>query len=332
MTDPVQTLPLYMKLFFGLGSVRGLRRGALVRAPAADGTALGRVAPVERCRRRRSSQPERELLLVFPQWQGAGEVPGLRESALALAAAVGGHRRLREVEVPPGHPLDMEGGIHGRRELLAQLVAARSILAAEHPGRVFTLGGDCGIEVAIVSHLVARYDGELAVIWLDAHPDLNTPGSSPSGHFHGMPLRVLMGEGDPGFTALVERPVRAEQLVLAGMRAPDPPERAFIEMRRLRTVSPESLTQGPTDVVRWLRATGLPRAYVHLDLDVCEPRELPTVACPTPGGVPVEALVGVLEAISSEVEIVGAGLTEALLGGGPLPPALEPILRWFRDA
>ena len=134
-----------------------------------------------------------------------------------------------------------------------------------------------------------------------------------------------MGEGDPAFTALVERPVQAEHLVLAGMRAPDPPERAFVEERRIRSISPGSLIEGPAELLRWLRGTGLRRAYLHLDLDVCDPREVPTVACPTPGGVPVSALVRTWR-ICSEVEVVGAGITEALLEGRSISFELQPIL------
>ena len=227
----------------------------------------------------------------------------------------------------------MENGIHGRAELLGQLREARSILEAERAARVFGLGGDCGIEVALLSHLSARHAGALAVVWLDAHPDLNTPESSPSGHFHGMPLRVLLGDGDPEFTALRRAPApavpdRARRNASTGSG----PSSAFIEARRLTALSPGALTDGPDALLRWLRATRLDRAYVHLDLDVCEPREVPTVACPAPGGVAVDALLRTLEAISDEVEIVGAAITETLLDGGPVPPALEPILRWFRDA
>jgi arginase len=231
------------------------------------------------------------------------------------------------VEVPDDHLLTQEHGIYGRTELLEQLIAARRMLGGAP--RVFAVGGDCGIEVAVVSHLMARYDGELAVIWLDAHPDLNTAESSPSGHFHGMPLRVLMGEGDPAFTTLVERPVRAEQLVLAGMRAPDAPERAFIEHCRIRSVSPGSLVEGPAELLRWVRGTGLRKAHVHLDLDVCDPGQVPTVACPTPDGVPVRALVRALDAISSEMEVVGAAMTEALLDGPSIPLELRLVLDWF---
>jgi len=273
--------------------------------------------------------PERDLLLVFPQWQGAGPVPALRESALALAASVAGDRRRREVEVPPAHPLAPEQGTHGRGELLAQLGAARAILEEERADRIFAVGGDCGIEVAVVAHLAARYAGELAVIWLDAHPDLNTPESSPSGHFHGMPLRVLMGEGDPAFTALVERPLRPSQLVLAGTRSLDPPERVLIKSRRIRTLSTESLREGPGELLRWVRETGHGRAYVHIDLDVCDPREVPTVACPTPGGLSVSTLVALLRTVGREVSLVGAGMTEAMFEGASVPPALGPILEWF---
>src|SRR5215831_8969075 len=110
-------------------------------------------------------QPERDLLLVYPQWQGAGALDGLRSSALTLAAAVAGTRRRIDVEVPPGHPLAVEEGIHGRGELLRQLGQARKLLDAERPSRVFAVGGDCGIEPAVIGYLNARYEGALAVVW-----------------------------------------------------------------------------------------------------------------------------------------------------------------------
>jgi arginase len=191
------------------------------------------------------------------------------------------------------------------------------------------VGGDCGIETAVVSYLNATYAGSLAVVWLDAHPDLNTPESSPSGHVHGMPLRILLGEGDAAFTAFVERPLRPDQLLLAGMRAPDPPERALVEARRIRGLSTESLLEDPGELLRWVRGTGLGQTYVHLDLDVCDPREVPTVACPTPGGLSVSALLEILDTLGRETSIVGAGLTEAMFESAAVPPALQPILDWF---
>jgi arginase len=263
---------------------------------------------------------------VFPQWQGAGPLPRLRESALALAEAFPSNRRRVEVPVEPAHPLSREQGIEGRGEVLVQLAAARRLLDANRPARVFALGGDCSIEVGVVSYLNALYAASLAVIWLDAHPDLNTPESSPSGHLHGMPLRVLLGEGDPGFTALVERRLRPDQVLLAGVRAPDPQERELIGARRIRSLSTESLLEGPEELLRWVRETGCSRAYLHLDLDVCDPREMPMVACPTPGGLPVSMVVELLRTLGSEITIAGVGVTEAMFEGASVPPALQPIL------
>ena len=271
-------------------------------------------------------RPEPDLLLVFPQWQGAGPLPRLRESALALAQAFPTNRRRVEVPVEAAHPLSREHGIEGRDELLVQLAAARRLLDADRPCRVFAVGGDCGIEISVVSYLNALYAASLAVIWLDAHPDLNTPESSPSGHLHGMPLRVLLGEGDPGFTALVERPLRPDQILLAGTRAPDPPEQELIGARRIRSLSTESLLESPDELLRWVRESGARRTYLHLDLDVCDPREVSTVACPTPGGVPVSTVVELLRALGSETMLVGAGVTEAMFEGASVPAALQPIL------
>jgi arginase len=270
--------------------------------------------------------PEPDLLLVFPQWQGAGQVPGLRESALAIAGAIPRARRRIDVPVRPGHPLSRERGIEGRSELLAQLVRAGELLEAEQPARVLAVGGDCGIEVAVISYLLTRYDGDLTVLWIDAHPDLNTPETSPSGTFHGMPLRVLLGEGDPEFTALVNRPLRNGQVVLAGTRSFDPPELATIERYGLRVFSPEQLGREVPELVRSIHRGGSRRVYVHLDLDVCEPTEIPAVACPTPGGVPTSALLGLLDALAAELDIVGAGVTEALFDGPSVPSAIRPLL------
>ena len=270
--------------------------------------------------------PERDLLLVFPQWQGAGQVPRLRESALAIAGAISGNRTRVEVPVGPGHPLSRERGIEGRSELLFQLVRARELLEAEQPARVLAVGGDCGIEVPVISYLSTRYGGDLTVLWLDAHPDLNTPESSPSGAFHGMPLRVLLGEGDPEFTALVDRPLRTEQIILAGTRSFDPPELATIERHGLRLVSPGEVGPGVPELVRSIRHAGNGRVYVHLDLDVCEPREVPSVACPVSGGLPTSTLLGLLDALASELNVVGAGVTEALFDGPSVPAELQPLL------
>ena len=92
------------------------------------------------------------------------------------------------------------------------------------PARPLVLGGCCCSHVGAVRELARRH-GRLAVVWLDAHGDLNTPESSPSGNAWGMPLRMLIDAGD----------VAAEDVTLLGARNLDPPEVAFIAAAGVRT-------------------------------------------------------------------------------------------------
>ena len=90
-----------------------------------------------------------------------------------------------------------DSGVQHLDAIIRQSTDAKALLdELAKPSRVFTVGGDCGVEVQPVSHASACYPG-LAVVWFDAHADLNCPSSSPSGHFHGMPVRTLLGEGPP---------------------------------------------------------------------------------------------------------------------------------------
>lgn len=158
--------------------------------------------------------------------------------------------------------------------LEAQIAAT----ARELPQRPLVLGGCCCAHVGAVRELVRRH-GRVAVVWIDAHGDLNTPASSPSGNAWGMPLRMLIDEGD----------VAAEDVTLLGARSLDPPEQAFIEQAGIR----RELGDLPD------------RVYVALDGDVADPAQL-DVFMPEPGGLALDDLEALLARIPAPV---GAGLT-----------------------
>ncbi len=250
------------------------------------------------------------LGLYFPQWQGAGEHPWLEPGARRLRERLDGVGTWAEVKVPSLHPLRRESGMWGREELLGQLASARRMLQELQPARVLTIGGDCGVEVAPVSYLNARHGGDLAVVWFDAHADLNTPDSSPSGMFHGMPLRVLLGEGDPAFVEGARPHLSPRQVFLAGTRELDPPEARFIHQRELRHLPPAELLSRPEALVEALRAAGFRHVYLHVDLDVTDPGELPDVACPTPHGLALRTLTAQVRAVRGALELVGASVVE----------------------
>jgi len=174
-------------------------------------------------------------------------------------------------------------------------------LAADLPERPLVLGGCCCSHVGAVEGLVAR-QGRLALIWLDAHGDLNTPASSPSGNQWGMPLRMLIDSGA----------VEAEDVALIGARNLDPPEEEFIAKSGIHVGA-----KGIAPAVEGAKCT-----YVAFDADVAEPSEL-SVFMPEPGGLSVSELERLLVEIRGRTNVLGAGLT----GLSFEPSNIQPLSR-----
>ncbi|HXY84843.1 MAG TPA: arginase family protein [Gaiellaceae bacterium] len=174
-------------------------------------------------------------------------------------------------------------------------------LAADLPQRPLVLGGCCCSHVGAVEGLAAR-EGRIALIWIDAHGDLNTPESSPSGNLWGMPLRMLLDSGA----------VDEQDTVLVGARSLDPPEREFLARSRVHTE-----TEGIADALQDVDA-----AYVALDLDVLDPAEL-SVFVPEPDGLSLDELEGMLADIRGRTNVLGAGLTGLTFE----PSNVEPLAR-----
>jgi arginase family enzyme len=160
-------------------------------------------------------------------------------------------------------------------------------LAADLPERPLVLGGDCCSHVGAVEGLAAR-QGRLSVVWLDAHGDLNTPQSSPSGNQWGMPLRMLLD------SAAAE----VEDVVLIGARNLDPPEEEFIQT--------SGLNVGEAGIERALE--GALCTYVALDVDVLEPTEM-SVFMPEPDGPSRQDVERILRDVAGRTKILGAGFT-----------------------
>jgi arginase family enzyme len=172
-------------------------------------------------------------------------------------------------------------------------------LAADLPERPLVLGGDCCSHIGAVEGLAAR-QGRLALIWFDAHGDLNTPESSPSGNQWGMPLRMLLDSGA----------VAAADVALVGARNLDPPEEEFIQSSGLN-VGEEGISQA-------LEQTGC--AYVALDVDVLEPSEM-SVFMPEPEGLSRLEVERLLQAVEARTKVLGAGFT----GLSFEPANIEPL-------
>ena len=160
----------------------------------------------------------------------------------------------------------------------ASLEEQFAALARTLPERPLILGGCCCSHVGAARELARRH-GRMGVVWIDAHGDLNTPETSPSGNSWGMPLRMLIDAGD----------VDPADVILLGARNLDPPEEVFIAEVGIRRELGE-----------------LPEAvYVALDLDVIRPGDL-DVFMPEPGGPTFDELETLLEGLPTPI---GAGFT-----------------------
>ena len=176
-----------------------------------------------------------------------------------------------------------EAGVVEADSLAEQTLA----VASDLPDRPLVLGGCCCSHLGAIERL-AGGDDTLAVVWIDAHGDLNTPATSPSGNAWGMPLRMLVDEGaiEPGNVALV------------GARSLDPGEVEFIARAGIHT--------GADAVERALEGTD--SVYVAFDGDVVEPGEL-DVFMPEPDGLRLDELEELLRRIAAARPVAGAGLS-----------------------
>jgi arginase len=167
------------------------------------------------------------------------------------------------------------GPAPGRMTLLYQAVA----VAVARAARPLLLSGDCPTALGAVAGLQCRYR-DLAVVWLDAHGDFNTPAITISGYLGGMPLAMLTGRApELCCNALGLRPVADTDVVLAGARDLDPAERDALAVSQVRRVPAD-----PAAITSALDGLGGTRVYLHLDVDVIDSAQLPGLRFPSSPG------------------------------------------------
>ncbi len=249
--------------------------------------------------------------LVVPQWQGS---PAARAMLLAEGAeAIAGdlpRSACTRVEVPVEAGESIDTGIRRFSALTRVRDSLTEALAGSDEATPIVVGGDCGVATTAISHAAARHPN-LAVVWFDAHGDLNTADSSPSGAFAGMALRAVFES-----SALGPASVPAERVVLAGAREFDDAEWDAVTSSGLHHLPVGDLADHArvADVVA---ATGADAVYVHVDLDVLDPAVLGGVSLPVPFGMALDDLTASIRDLKSRMPLIGASIA----GFAPASPA-----------
>ncbi|MFE7845972.1 arginase family protein [Microbacterium sp. NPDC057407] len=243
--------------------------------------------------------------LVVPQWQGSPSSRAMQliDGAQAIAGDLPrSSTTILDVPMEAGEALGT--GVHRLSSL--QRIRDQVSAALDSSGDVvLTVGGDCGVALAPIAHAAARHP-ELAVVWFDAHPDLNTPDSSPSGAFAGMVLRAVLGDGEPGLS-LPPGTVPAERVFVAGARSYDDPELDAVARAGIATFDVDAL-RDPDGLAAAVRDSGASAVYFHVDVDVLDPAEITGNAHPEPFGLSVAELTAAISRVRAELPLAGASL------------------------
>lgn len=262
--------------------------------------------------------------IVAPLWLGA-ERPGADRGAEALLGAfrnrwtlerVGDHfdRLLDAVELKIDVPQHADQRIDQRNLAFQEPIRAAAhrhadlVSAAIKRGELaLTLGGDHALGFGSLTG-AARASERTGVIWIDTHPDLNTPASSPTGHMHGMPLGTaigLDGRALPELEALAGRTpmIDPHNVVMLGVRDIDPGEADAIRKHGIWNLPMDAwndtgITSGLERALHHLEARGVDAVHVSLDFDVLDPSVMPGTGTRWPGGLSFREASQLLRALN----------------------------------
>jgi arginase len=195
--------------------------------------------------------------------------------------------------------MDLPSGPPWERMAVLYEEVAGAVAAEVRAGRVpVVVSGDCTTSLGVVAGL-QRAGRDPRVVWFDGHADVQTPETTSSGYVGGFPVRQLVGGADPTAPErLGLRPVPEEDVVLVDVRDQDPPEVEYLARAAIRRVRVEEVG----DV--------LPPApvYLHVDVDVTNPDDLPGLMFPAPGGPSLAAVTAAVRTVVAAGGVAAVGI------------------------
>lgn len=267
------------------------------------------------------------IRLVYPQWQGGDItrwIPEISDPALVARGYYLGAQLLDFLAPDNGQPkftipVNTEAkerktvdGVLDRDDIALQTKAALDILNVEKPDKIVTLGGECSVSVAPFTYLADKYKDDVAMIWIDAHPDITLPGDVYTG-YHAMAVTACMGLGDKAIVSQLPARISPEKILLVGLRDW---ERDEIKARQqeygIKHLSPEDVATDSSAVIDWLKKCEASRVVVHFDMDVLDPADIIAAVGVVPDGMKMTDVVRVINDIASEKELVGLTVAEPM--------------------
>lgn len=279
---------------------------------------------------------QRQIELIGAAWGLGGANPNCAEAPAVLAPLL--TERLNRCGVtavagPMLRPSPTERRKQYAVSKLCGLLASAVADALRHGRLPCVLGGDhsCagGTWTGVARSLHGSGGGSLGLIWIDAHMDAHTPGTSHSGRLHGMPLAWLLGQDDDPLYGLSAGVIDPRHVALVGVRSFEPEEKERLDRLGVRVIYMDEIRSrgigAVLDEALAITNAGTAAFGISVDLDVVTPEEAPGVGTPAPGGVSGEELARALRRVGGRPNLAAVELVEYC-------PRLDPDGRASRVA
>ena len=273
------------------------------------------------------NQSTKTIRLVYPQWQGGDIAHWITEVKKPEQASRGyylGAQLLNFLAPDNGQetytvPVTTDkterkvtDGILDKEALIAQTRAALDILKITHPDKIVTLEGECSASVVPFTYLADKYKDDVAMVWIDAHPDITLPGDVYTG-YHAMAVTACMGLGDKQLVSELPMKLDPSKILFVGLRDWERDEiKARQEQYGIKHLTPEDVRENSDAVRQWLQSCGASKVVIHFDMDVLDPAEIIAAVGVVPDGMKIAEVVRVINDIGQEKDIVGLTVAEPM--------------------
>jgi arginase len=259
----------------------------------------------------------RQIELIGAAWGLGGADPGCAEAPAALVPLLA--QRLEHCGMAALHgPMLTPAPAERRKQMaVSRLCAllASAVADAVRRGRLpCVIGGDHSCAGGTWTGVARALSGSLGLVWIDAHMDAHTPGTSHTGRLHGMPLAWLLGQDDDPLYGLAAGVLEPQHVCLLGVRSFEPEEEARLRHLGVRVILMQEIEKcgidAALDEALAIATAGTAGFGISVDLDVVTPEEAPGVGTPVKGGIAGAALARAIERIGGRPDLAAVELVE----------------------
>lgn len=265
------------------------------------------------------------IRLIYPQWQGGmvdhwmPDIPAEDASrgyylGAQLLNFLAPESSQETIEIPVSLDINdrqTDKGVSARRVILKQTKAALEKLRETNPEKIVTLGGECSVSVVPFTFLAGKYPDDVAIVWIDAHPDVNLPYDNYKG-YHAMALTACLGMGDEEIIRTLPGRYDASRALIVGVRSWDDGMKERQKELGIKGLSPEEVAEDSSAILEWLKSMGVSKVVIHFDLDVLDPAEIIAGVGVEPDGMKINEVVRMINDIASEYDLVGLTVAEPM--------------------